>query len=165
MKSTFQVSYFFYQDLFSAALTAFSLPDSRAPSPKPATSPTPAFPPNSPRASDSSRKRSISSARCSPSPQPEDADAEHLACLEAELESLRRQERIATLQREIEDLRKRTGSTDESKSSLTRKIKAEPGDSQRAVKKVKDEIADASLPPAIGNSKKKQDVIVLDDSQ
>ncbi|GAA5947571.1 hypothetical protein JCM3765_001732 [Sporobolomyces pararoseus] len=145
--------------------------NSPTPSPEPEVSASPAATPFSPTASASNARRSASAGQNSQSPQVESNEATRLARLQAELESLRRQERIAALQREIDGLQGEVESNGGgASSSSARKIKAEPSDSQRDAKKVKQEIGEASLSQSKGGSKgkgkekKKAEVIVLSDS-
>ncbi|GAA5989148.1 hypothetical protein JCM5350_005101 [Sporobolomyces pararoseus] len=141
------------------------IPNSPVPSPEPEASASPAASPSSRVASTSDR--SASAGQKSQTPQVESNEATRLARLQAELETLRRQERIAKLQREIDSLRGEVGSNEgEEASSSSRKIKAEPSDDQREMKRIKQEIGEASLSEASGSSKgkKKAEVIVLSDS-
>ncbi|GAA5980833.1 hypothetical protein JCM5350_003724 [Sporobolomyces pararoseus] len=145
------------------------IPHSPTPSPEPEASASPAASSFSPVASTSSR--STSTGQNSQTPQVETNEATRLARLQAELDSLRRQERIAALQREIDSLQGEVGSNEgEEASSSSRKIKAEPSDAQREVKRIKQEIGERSVSQSSrsskgkGKEKKKAEVIVLSDS-
>ncbi|GAA5993324.1 hypothetical protein JCM5350_001565 [Sporobolomyces pararoseus] len=138
------------------------IPNSPTPSPEPEQSQSP----EPPVAATSSSNRSVSATQPSPAPQSEDA-AERLARLKAQYESLQRQEQMARLQREIAALEGEVGESPA--SSSTRKIKAEPSEDQRELKRVKQEMGEASSPSGgsgkgKGKEKKKADVIVLSDS-
>jgi TolA-binding protein len=122
-------------------------------------------------ASISTASRSRSTTRASPTPHVDETEAEQLARLEAEIEELRREQRIVSLQRQIDSIRNREGAA--STSTSTRKIKAEPFDDEKALKRlrqeigeVKEEIGEASLPKPKEDGKEKgeTEVIVLDDS-
>ncbi|GAA5900255.1 uncharacterized protein JCM6883_002787 [Sporobolomyces salmoneus] len=159
------------------------IPHSPAPSPEPSRSPSPS-PPISPApaqvgASDpriavtSISNPSDSSAQLSQSSQTQVPEHARLARLQAELESLRRQERMAALRRQIEGLEAELGvSGNAETSSSIRKIKAEATDDQREAKRVKREAEDASLTSSSSNAKgkgkgkekKKPEVIELSDS-
>ncbi|GAA5835088.1 hypothetical protein JCM3766R1_006864 [Sporobolomyces carnicolor] len=153
------------------------IPNSPTPSPVPSPVASPARASFSPVASTLSRPRSITAAQVTPSPAVVD-EAEHnrIACLQAELDSLRRQERIAALQREIDSLQSgidvgRNGaasssSASASTSALARKVKTEADViEQRDAKRVKKEAVDASVSRSNNrNEDKKGDVIVLSDS-
>ncbi|GAA5947383.1 hypothetical protein JCM3765_001651 [Sporobolomyces pararoseus] len=152
------------------------IPNSPTPSPEPVAEPALPASPHSPVASTSNSNRSASASRSSQTPQVEaggDAAARR-ARLAAELEILRREQRIALLERELGELDRQIESSanggGEASSSSARKIKAEPSEDQRDVKRVKQEIGEASLSQSSGSSKgkgkekKKEDVIVLSDS-
>ncbi|GAA5947347.1 hypothetical protein JCM3765_001634 [Sporobolomyces pararoseus] len=141
------------------------IPSSPAPSPEPELEQSQL--PETPVASTSNTNRSVSATQPSPAPPSEDTAA-RLARLEAKYESLRRQEEMARLQREIAALR---GEVEESPSSSSaRKIKAEPSEDQRELKRVKQENGEASPSQSSGSGqgkgkeRKKADVIVLSDS-
>ncbi|GAA5893042.1 uncharacterized protein JCM6883_007548 [Sporobolomyces salmoneus] len=156
--------------------------DSPAPSPEPSpapaqsvsVSPAPvqAQASNSPVATNSGpHRRSSSSVQPSRGSQARTAERERLAQLEAELESLERQERIATLRREINGLRGELGaSANAGSSSANRKTKAEPLDEQTEAKKVKREVGGQSFSTSTssakgkGKGKGKAEVIELSDS-
>ncbi|GAA5947311.1 hypothetical protein JCM3765_001620 [Sporobolomyces pararoseus] len=141
------------------------IPSSPSPSPGPEAEQSQS--PDSPVASTSNTNRSVSATQPSPAPQTEDAQ-ERLARLKERFESLRRQEEMARLQREIAALEGEVGASPSSSSS--RKIKAEPPEDQRELKRVKQEIGETSLSQSgglgkgKGKEKKKADVIVLSDS-
>ncbi|GAA5900336.1 uncharacterized protein JCM6883_002812 [Sporobolomyces salmoneus] len=158
-----------------------SLVDSPAPSPEPSPSPSPSLSVSpapaqaqsldSPVASTSTSNPnpSGSSAQPSQSSQSHNPEPGRLARLQAELESLLRQERIAALRSEIAGLEGEVGGIGGAgSSSWNRKVKAEPSDDQRDAKKVKREIDaatfSASKSNGKGKGKKKAEVIELSDS-
>ncbi|GAA6006373.1 hypothetical protein JCM11491_004932 [Sporobolomyces phaffii] len=157
------------------------LPHSPSPSPVPspaasrnpraAPSSSPFESPDAPSVNIVDTASSNPAAPASASPPVSAAEADRISRLQAELDSLRRQERIAALQREIATLQ---GSSspggNPSQSSSSRKIKAEPGDERADIKRVKQEVgcdAQRSSPSSKsekGKGKAKVEVLVLSDS-